>query len=145
MVTALLMERKSWKNLLKCSHTNSVPDGLQNIYSIVSAVQRQLSWTHLKTLSYEKEALKREFYLEMAIHQRWNTRTLIEQVDKMLYERTAIATKPQEQIEQAIKQLKEDNTINPELVFKSSPISHRTPLTKPGLPKKCTGHLKMQK
>lgn len=89
---------------------------------IVSAVQRQLSWTHLKTLAYEKDSLKREFYLEMAILQRWNTRTLTEQIDKMLYERSAIATKPQEQIEKAIKELKTDSAINPELVFKSSYI-----------------------
>jgi predicted nuclease of restriction endonuclease-like (RecB) superfamily len=58
----------------------------------------------------------------MAIVQRWNTRTLTGQMDKMLYERTAIAAKPQEQIEQAIKELKEDKAINPELVFKSSYI-----------------------
>ena len=34
---------------------------------IVSAVQRQLSWTHIKTISYEKNELKRSFYLEMSI------------------------------------------------------------------------------
>ena len=54
--------------------------------------------------------------------QRWNTRTLAEQMDKMLYERTAIAAKPQEQIAQTLKELKEENIINPELVFKSSYI-----------------------
>ena len=89
---------------------------------IVSAVQRQLNWTHLKALAYEKDTLKREFYLEMAIMQRWNTRTLVEKMDKMLYERTAIAAKPQEQIAQTLKELKEENIINPELVFKSSYI-----------------------
>ncbi|GAB1450938.1 hypothetical protein MASR2M47_09940 [Draconibacterium sp.] len=73
---------------------------------IVSAVQRQLSWTHLKTIAYEKDELKRAFYIEMAIHQRWNTRTLAEQIDKMLFERTAIATQPHEQIELALKELK---------------------------------------
>ena len=72
---------------------------------IISAVQRQLSWTHLKTLAYENDPLKRNFYLEMTILQRWNTRTLAEQIDKMLYERTAIASKPQEQIAQALKAL----------------------------------------
>jgi hypothetical protein len=64
---------------------------------IVSAMRRQLSWTHLKTISYEKDALKREFYLEMSIIQRWNTRTLADQIDKMLFERTAIAKKPERQ------------------------------------------------
>lgn len=58
---------------------------------IVSAVRRQLSWTHLKTIAYEDDPLKRLFYLEMAISQKWNTRTLARQIDKMLYERTSIA------------------------------------------------------
>ena len=32
---------------------------------IVSATRRQLSWTHIKTLSYISDSLKRQFYLEM--------------------------------------------------------------------------------
>lgn len=87
---------------------------------IVSAVQRQLSWTHLKTLAYEKDALKREFYLEMAILNRWNTRTLTEQIEKMLYERSSIAARPKEEIAHSLKALKEEDIITPELVFKSS-------------------------
>lgn len=71
-------------------------------------------------MSYEKDTTKREFYLEMAILQRWNTRTLADQIDKMLYERTAIASKPHEQITRSLKELKEENSVNPELVFKSS-------------------------
>jgi len=68
---------------------------------IVSALWRQLSWTHLKTIAYENDPLKRQFYLEMAISQRWNTRTLADQIDKMLYEHTAIAQQPELQIQQA--------------------------------------------
>jgi predicted nuclease of restriction endonuclease-like (RecB) superfamily len=86
---------------------------------IVSAVQRQLTWTHLKTLIYVNDQLKRHFYLEMSALQNWNTRTLSNQIDKMLYERTAIATKPHEQIVSALKDLKEDQIINSELVFKN--------------------------
>lgn len=89
---------------------------------IVSAVQRQLSWTHLKTLAYENDPVKRDFYLEMAVSQRWNTRTLAEQMDKMLFERTAIATKPEDQVKEAVSQLAQDNLLSPELVFKSSYI-----------------------
>jgi predicted nuclease of restriction endonuclease-like (RecB) superfamily len=57
-------------------------------------VRKQLSWTHLKTLAYENDPLKRQFYMEMASNQRWNTRTLADQIDKMLYERTTIAQQP---------------------------------------------------
>ncbi len=89
---------------------------------IVSAVQRQLNWTHIKTLAYENDPLKREFYLEMAVLNRWNTRTLVEQIDKMLFERTAITAKPQDKIQKALVELKEENSVQPDLVFKSSYI-----------------------
>ncbi len=89
---------------------------------IVSAVQRNLSWTHLKTISYENDQLKRKFYLEMAINQRWNTRMLSEQIDKMLFERTAIAKSPNEMIEQALCDLETSDQIHPELFFKNTYI-----------------------
>ena len=56
----------------------------------------------------------------MAINQRWNTRTLAEQMDKMLYERTAIAKQPEEQIKQALQELQIEDKINPDLFFKST-------------------------
>ncbi len=89
---------------------------------IVYAVSRQLSWTHLKTIAYENDPLKRQFYLEMAISQRWNTRTLADQIDKMLYERTAIAQQPELQIQQALNELKAEDVINPDLFFKNTYI-----------------------
>ncbi|MDQ2720439.1 MAG: PDDEXK nuclease domain-containing protein [Bacteroidota bacterium] len=89
---------------------------------IVSALQRQLSWTHLKTISYIDDPLKRQFYLEMSISQRWNTRTLSTQINKILYERTCIAQKPGEQISNALDELKNEDLINPDLFFKSSYI-----------------------
>jgi hypothetical protein len=43
---------------------------------IVSAVQRQLSWTHIKTIAYLKDELQRDFYLTMASNERWSSRQL---------------------------------------------------------------------
>ena len=43
---------------------------------IVYALRRQLSWTHLRTISYENDATKRLFYFEMAAEFRWNTHEL---------------------------------------------------------------------
>ncbi|MBC5836698.1 PDDEXK nuclease domain-containing protein [Flavobacterium muglaense] len=106
----------SSKHLLHCLRSAETFSEKQ----ILSAVQRQLSWTHLKTISYEKDALKRQFYLEMTINQQWNTRTLAKQIDKMLYERTVIAKEPQLQIEQAVQDLNIKNTINPDLFFKNT-------------------------
>lgn len=87
---------------------------------IVYAVRRQLSWTHLRTISYEKDPLKRSFYLQMAIEFHWNTRDLSDQMDKMLFERTVLAQKPEEQIREALAELEESNILDPDLVFKSS-------------------------
>jgi len=63
---------------------------------IVYALSRQLIWTHIRLLCYENETIKRVFYLEMCALHKWNTRTLEEQMDKMLYEHTAIAQKPED-------------------------------------------------
>ena len=43
---------------------------------IVSALRRQLSWTHFKSLIYLDNSLKRDFYAEMCRIEGWNTRTL---------------------------------------------------------------------
>ena len=43
---------------------------------IVSALRRELSWTHFKEIIYLDDPLKRDFYAEMCRVERWNTRTL---------------------------------------------------------------------
>ena len=43
---------------------------------IVAAARRQLSWTHIKTLSYISDSLKRQFYLEMCAVEHWGTPAL---------------------------------------------------------------------
>ena len=87
---------------------------------ILSAVRRQFSWTHIKTLCYIKDPLARLFYMEMCRIEHWDTRTLDAKIDAKLYERTAISRKPEEVIKQELEQLKNDNTLNPDLVFRSS-------------------------
>ncbi|HEY6083291.1 MAG TPA: PDDEXK nuclease domain-containing protein, partial [Chitinophagaceae bacterium] len=85
---------------------------------IVSAAQRQLGWTHLKTIMYLKDDLQRQFYMEMCILEKWSTRKLQEKIDGMLYERTAISKKPKQLIRQEIRQLREEDRLTPELVFR---------------------------
>ncbi|MBO4580899.1 MAG: DUF1016 family protein [Bacteroidales bacterium] len=87
---------------------------------IVYAVRRQFSWTHIKTLCYIKDPLARQFYMEMCRIEHWDTRTLDARIDAQLYERTAISRKPEDIIKQELAQLKDDNTLNPDLVFRSS-------------------------
>lgn len=85
---------------------------------IVSAVRRQLSWTHLKTLIYIEDSLKREFYLGMAMEERWSTRTLAQRIDSRLYERTAISKKPELTITKELELLREKGEVNKDLVLK---------------------------
>ena len=64
--------------------------------SIVSALQRQLTWTHFKQIIYLDDPLKRDFYAEMCRIEGWSTRVLRQKIDVMLYERTALSKKPQQ-------------------------------------------------
>jgi predicted nuclease of restriction endonuclease-like (RecB) superfamily len=85
---------------------------------ILSAVRRQLGWTHLKTIMYLKDDLQRQFYIEMSILERWSTRKLQEKIDGMLYERTAISRKPGQLIKQEIRALREKDMLTPDMVFR---------------------------
>ena len=86
---------------------------------IVASMMRQLSWTHILQVLSLKDDLQREFYLTLAASERWSVRRLRKEIDGMLYERTAIATKPDELIKKELSTLREDNVLSPDLVFKS--------------------------
>lgn len=84
------------------------------------AVRTLFTWTHIRTLVAISDPLARQFYMEMCRIEHWDTRTLDAKIDAQLYERTAISRKPEEVIRQELDQLKDDNTLNPDLVFRSS-------------------------
>lgn len=86
--------------------------------SILYALSRQLSWTHLRTIMYLKDEIRREFYIEMTRVENWDTRTLSAKIDSMLFERTAISKKPEELIKHELKELREENKLSPDLVFR---------------------------
>lgn len=85
---------------------------------IVVSLIRHLSWTHFIALIPLKEPLQREFYTEMCRVERWSVRTLRKKIDSMLYERTAISKKPKELARQELAELRDDNKISPDLVFR---------------------------
>ncbi len=87
---------------------------------IVSSTQRQLTWTHLKSLMYIKDPLERQFYAQMCGMEHWDTRTLDEKIDQQLYQRTAISRKPEEIIKQELAEVRENNQLLPDMVFRSS-------------------------
>lgn len=87
---------------------------------ILYAVRTQLTWTHLRSLMSIEDELKRKFYLEMARVERWDTRTLDERIDSLLFERTALSRKPEELIRKELSKIEETDLLSPDVVFRSS-------------------------
>ena len=88
-------------------------------FQIVAQLATQLSWSHFMEVIPLKDDLQREFYLTLAASEKWGRNQLRKEIDGMLYERTAIATKPDELIKQELTELRENNVLTPDLVFKS--------------------------
>ncbi|MGL5014312.1 MAG: PDDEXK nuclease domain-containing protein [Bacteroidales bacterium] len=87
---------------------------------IVYALRSQLSWTHLRSLMFIDDTLKRQFYMEMVRIEHWDTRTLDEKIEALLYERTALSRKPEETIKEELAQMQTTNMLTPDVVFRSS-------------------------
>lgn len=91
------------------------------VYPILSAMRRELEglrWTHIKTIIYLNDKLKRAFYVILCKKEQWNTRMLEERINSMLYERTALSRFPQKTIATHLKELNNKDRITPELVFR---------------------------
>lgn len=85
---------------------------------ILSALRRELSWTHLKTLMYIDDPLKRDYYIELCRLERWSSRQLHERIQSMLFERSALSRKPADVIRHELSQLQETQALTPEVVLK---------------------------
>ncbi len=87
-------------------------------FQIVSTLWRQLSWSHFKIIMYRDSDLERNFYAQMCRLENWSVRTLQAKIDSMLFERTAISKKPEKLAKQELAQLKEEDKLTPDLVFR---------------------------
>ncbi|MCM1089906.1 MAG: PDDEXK nuclease domain-containing protein [Butyrivibrio sp.] len=96
---------------------------------IVSQLATQLSWSHFVEVLPLKEPLKREFYLTIAASEHWSRNLMREKIDGMLYERTAISGKPEEMISKELSDLRDNNIVTPDLVFKDPYFLDFTGLT----------------
>lgn len=85
---------------------------------IVQTLSGQLGWSHFALLIPLTDQLKREFYAEMCRLERWSVRTLRDRIGGMLFERTAIAKKPEAQVKQELARLREEDRLTPDLVFR---------------------------
>jgi predicted nuclease of restriction endonuclease-like (RecB) superfamily len=85
---------------------------------ILHTLCAKLSWSHFKKIIYIDDPLKRDFYAEMCRIERWSVRILQQKLDGMLYERTALSKKPDELIQHELCQLREEDRLSPDLVFR---------------------------
>jgi predicted nuclease of restriction endonuclease-like (RecB) superfamily len=85
---------------------------------IVSTLSTQLSWSHFVEIIPLKDELQRDFYAEMCRLERWSVRTLRQKISSMLFERTALSKKPAELAKQELSQLREEDKLTPDLVFR---------------------------
>lgn len=85
---------------------------------IVSTLSRQLGWSHFVEIIGFDNPLKRDFYAEMCRMDRWSVRTLRARIGSQLFERTAIARKPDEQIREELNRLRDEDRLTPDLVFR---------------------------
>lgn len=85
---------------------------------IVHTLCAELSWSHLRLIAPLDDALKREFYTELARLERWSVRQLQERMQSMLFERSAISRKPDETIRHDLQTLREEGRASPDLLLK---------------------------
>lgn len=85
---------------------------------IVTALRTQLGWTHFRELIAIEDPLKRDFYAEICRMEKWDTRTLNKKIQSMLFERTALSRKPEKLIEAELKELRDNDKLTPDLVFR---------------------------
>ncbi len=86
---------------------------------IVTPLVTKLSWSHFIEVLSLKDELQREFYLTLAANELWGRNQLRKEIDAMLYERTALASKPEEVVKQELANVRDNKLVSPDVVFKS--------------------------
>jgi len=60
-------------------------------FPILSALRRELTWSHYKSLIRIENESAREWYLNEAAEQNWSTRALERQINSLYYEHLAMS------------------------------------------------------
>lgn len=107
---------KGWSSqqLRHCIRFYQTYNDKEKLYTVC----RELSWSHIRTLIYVEEELKRDFYIEFSKLENWSVRRLQERIKSMLFERTAISKKPEETIKKDLKELRENKKLSEDVVFR---------------------------
>ena len=92
------------------------------IYSdceMFAMLSQTLSWSHFLELVTIKDNTKRLFYQQMGLAEHWSVQQLRDKQDEMTYERSLIASKPDDEIVKALENIT-PQYIEPDVVLKSS-------------------------
>jgi len=84
----------------------------------ILSLSQGLTWTHMRSLIHLKDEIKMDFYAALCRKEKWDTRTLDERIDSMLFERTALSKKPEKLLKEEIEVLKSKGTVTQDLVFR---------------------------
>ncbi|MBM4340672.1 MAG: DUF1016 domain-containing protein [Deltaproteobacteria bacterium] len=85
---------------------------------ILHTVCAKLSWSHFRLIIYLDDDLKRDFYTEMCRLEGWSVRALEKKISGMLFERTALSRKPDKLIRHELDELRTEDKLTPDLVFR---------------------------
>jgi predicted nuclease of restriction endonuclease-like (RecB) superfamily len=85
---------------------------------ILHTLCAKLSWSHFRLILYLDDDLKRDFYAEMCRLEGWSVRTLEKKISGMLFERTALSRKPDKLIRHELDELRVEDKLTPDLVFR---------------------------
>ncbi len=90
--------------------------------AMFATLSQTLSWSHFIELAAIEDSTKRLFYQQMSNVEKWSVRTLRTRIDSMLFERSVIASKPEEEIIMSLQNDLQNENIHPDLVFKNTYI-----------------------
>jgi len=107
---------KGWstQQLWHCTRFYETFKDREKLYTLC----RELSWSHLRTLMYIEDELKRYFYIELATLERWSVRLLQDRIKSMLFERTALSKKPELTIQHDLEELRNNKKVSEDIVFR---------------------------
>jgi predicted nuclease of restriction endonuclease-like (RecB) superfamily len=83
----------------------------------VATLAQQLRWSHVIEVLAIQDDLKRDFYIEMCRIERWSVRGLRKKINSLLFERTALAKKPDILIKKELERMRDDGTLSTDVVF----------------------------
>lgn len=88
---------------------------------ILATLSQTLTWSHFLELVTIEDTTKRLFYQQMGIAEHWSVRDLRNKQDEMLYERSLIAVKPEDEIVKTLEKVTPTH-MEPDVVLRNSYI-----------------------